>query len=254
MGGAMRHDDKGTSLSKTEFENTDLHEFASQATGDIAHAPAATGGLTGLAIGTTNGEVLQVASALPVWTRRDNQRIPFKIGTRWVLPGWRHIAFSGSSASSANRLYFTPIFVGEDLSVIRLGLEVGTAVSSSLARLGLYEWDLSDDRPGALVVDGGTVDTSSTGDKEVTVAVTLTGGRGYFIAMVCDAAVTFKKTGSPIMFGVQPVSTSNGGSDRDVIGYVNSQGAQVSGGLADPGTNPASIIHTDNMWVMLRDA
>jgi hypothetical protein len=252
MANEFKHKSVSTDLSQAEWDDTAGHVFNSQATGDLMYASSSTQ-LTRLAIGST-GQALAVASSLPTWSTPTRDRIPFKSGTRWLTPGWDPGAYSGNVAVAANRLYYTPIWVGEALSVIRIGLEVGTGASSSLIRLGIYNWDLDDDNPGALVVDGGTVDSSSSGDKEVTISVTLGPDKGYFLAVVSDSNPTLKKLGSPIKIAFQAVSTTNGGTQRDIIGFINSQGAQVSGGLSDPAVGINGITHTDYQFSMLRDA
>ncbi len=73
MTGKLIHKDVGSVLTEVEYDATDAHELASQAVGDLVYADAATGGLDGLAIGSTD-QVLVVASGKPAWS--DNIDVP----------------------------------------------------------------------------------------------------------------------------------------------------------------------------------
>jgi len=70
-------------------------------------------------------------------------------------------------------------------SLDRIGCEITTAVASSLVRLGIYEDDGG--KPGVLTVDAGTLDSSTTGLKELTVGVDLVAG-DYWLALMVDTA------------------------------------------------------------------
>ena len=81
-----------------------------------------------------------------------------------------------------NRLYCYPLFVQESITVDRLGVECTTAVASTTWRIGIYNSD-SNGVPSTVLLDAGTVDTSTTGLKTITVNQTLSAGL-YFIAGV----------------------------------------------------------------------
>ncbi len=96
----------------------------------------------------------------------------------------------GSSSEFTNgtigRLWASPLPVSRALTIDRLAVDVTTLQAASLNRLGLYA-STADGLPGALLVDGGTVDTSTTGLKEVTVDVAVNPGL-YWGAWEYDVA------------------------------------------------------------------
>jgi hypothetical protein len=65
----------------------------------------------------------------------------------------------------------------------RICLEVTAAVASSTVRLGIYS--TVNNWPSTLVLDAGTIDSSSTGTKEITISQTLPAGV-YILAAVCQ--------------------------------------------------------------------
>ena len=83
---------------------------------------------------------------------------------------------------SQNRVYCYPLFIQESITIDRLGVECTTASASTTWRIGIYNSD-SNGLPTTVVLDAGTVDTSTTGLKTITVNQTLAAGL-YFIAGV----------------------------------------------------------------------
>lgn len=65
MANELKHKTVGTDLSQTEFEDVLLHQFNSQATGDVLYASSATQ-LSRLGIGSTNA-ILTVIGGVPTW-------------------------------------------------------------------------------------------------------------------------------------------------------------------------------------------
>lgn len=78
--------------------------------------------------------------------------------------------------------YFIPIRITHAVTVDRLGVEVVTTPggTGSVVRLGIYRHDTATDLPKDLLVDAGTVDTTSTGMKAATVSQLLTPGTWWF--------------------------------------------------------------------------
>lgn len=93
-------------------------------------------------------------------------------------------AATSGAAVTANRLYAVPYVVGATTTFTRIGINVTSAIAGN-ARLGIYNW--ADGVPSTLVLDCGTVSTSSTGDKEITISQSLTAGV-YALAVVFNAA------------------------------------------------------------------
>lgn len=89
-------------------------------------------------------------------------------------------------ALSANRLYFLPIIISATQTFTRISINV-TTLSAGNARLGIFN-DTSG-APSTLVLDAGTVSTTTTGLKEVTISQSVSAGV-YWLGFVCDATPT----------------------------------------------------------------
>jgi len=96
--------------------------------------------------------------------------------------------FSQTEVLTANTIYATPLFVppgGGAIDRVTVAVQTGAGTNSRL----MYFAPGTDGHPGALLFDFGTVNTSSSGDKQFTVSATLPGGPGW-LAMVPDGAIT----------------------------------------------------------------
>ena len=107
---------------------------------------------------------------------------------RWLIPGWSFTSYTNQTIL-ANRICYIPIFVVETTTYIRIGLRVGTA-SAGVADLRIFNWD--NGLPSTLVLSAGTIDTGTTGTKEITISQQLTRGY-YYLAIRCS--------GSPSLYG-----------------------------------------------------
>jgi hypothetical protein len=92
-----------------------------------------------------------------------------------------------NTAAVANKLYLTPFSVEENETLDRLAIRVSSGSAGS-CRLGVYAVDLNT-WAGSLVLDAGTVATTTTGSKILTVATQLSPG-WYALASVFDATPT----------------------------------------------------------------
>jgi hypothetical protein len=81
-------------------------------------------------------------------------------------------------AYTLNRQYFYALFISETISIDRIGVECTTLSASTTWRIGIYNSD-SDGLPSTVLLDAGTVDTSSTGLKAITVSQTINPGLYY---------------------------------------------------------------------------
>jgi hypothetical protein len=88
-----------------------------------------------------------------------------------------------------NRIYMTPFLMSKTQTITRIGINVGVTVVGG-ARLGIYNAD--EGLPSSLVLDAGTVSTSTTGEKEITISQSLSPGQ-YFAAVLCDVAAGLKR-------------------------------------------------------------
>ena len=96
--------------------------------------------------------------------------------------------------TSANRLYFVPFEIRSRETWTEIGIEVTTAAAGN-ARLGIYRIDMSTGEAGDLVLDAGTVDTSTTGLKPITISQSLDIGF-YALVAIFDATPTVRRGNS----------------------------------------------------------
>lgn len=110
--------------------------------------------------------------------------------TRWNTDTYICQVLNAAStvAMAANTLYAVPIFIENRGTATKIGVNVTTLVAATNVRLAIYR-DNGNGQPGLLVVDGGTVTTSSTGNREVTISTVLDPGM-YWLAMVGDGIPT----------------------------------------------------------------
>jgi hypothetical protein len=151
----------------------------------------------------------------------------------WYFP-WLFDSASapGTSAFTAGRLLFVPIWVDAAWSIDRVGFYLSTVAASSSVRIGIYNAG-SNGAPGSLLVDFGTVATAvGTGEKTITVSQTLQPGM-YWLAMAAQG-------GNPTLYRywVSPVGIPNPGP-ATVPGNNNLSPPMqdsVTGALPDPAT------------------
>lgn len=72
-----------------------------------------------------------------------------------------------------------PIVIPARTTFTKIGINVTSAIASSVARLGIYKMGASG-IPTTLVLDAGTVSTASTGEREITISQSLEAG-AYFL-------------------------------------------------------------------------
>lgn len=98
---------------------------------------------------------------------------------------------SATPSMFSGTMYFVPLIVEPGQTYTRIGAEVISVVAASTMRMGLYAADSSTGGPGTLIVDAGTIDTATSGTKEITISETLDDVR-YFIGGVSDAAISVR--------------------------------------------------------------
>lgn len=103
-----------------------------------------------------------------------------------VLIGGHGVTTVAAGNMVANRLYIVPVFVHRSTTITKIQARVTTGVASTAVRIGIYAD--SGNKPGTLVVDGGTASTvTSSTDAQVTVNVTIGPGL-YWMAAVFNGA------------------------------------------------------------------
>ena len=108
-----------------------------------------------------------------------------------------------------NKLCIVPVTFQRAVSIDKLGIVVSTAVPASTIRLGIYS-DSGVGYPGALIIDGGTVDTSTTGSKTVTITKTTLPPGTYYLAYVPQGAAGVAVQGFPLTVIDFPSATQGG--------------------------------------------
>lgn len=78
-----------------------------------------------------------------------------------------------TAALVANRLYFIPFVIYESTTFTKIGVSVTTLAASTGIRLGIYNYNNTYGYPGSLILDAGTIDSSTTGDKTISISQTL---------------------------------------------------------------------------------
>ena len=114
---------------------------------------------------------------------------------RATTPGLRASRYYGSFPAAAvttftitaNRLYYFPFFVPQATTFTRIGINVTTGAAGN-ARLGIYA-NSNGIPSGAPTLDAGTVDVSTTGEKEIVISQALAAG-WHWLAVVSDVAPT----------------------------------------------------------------
>lgn len=149
----------------------------------------------------------------------------------------------GTATLTASRVHYTPIWLPVAMTLDRIGCELVTAAGATgVMRLGIYEHDTSDQRPGALVVDAGTVDGSaSAGAKTITISEALAAGLYWLagVAQGADAALPTWRTVVTPQHAL-PVTATPTGSGQS-IAHIE---AGVTGALTDPSPVGGSGITT----------
>jgi len=144
----------------------------------------------------------------------------------------------GTRALTADRIYHVLIPVPEAITITRIGVDVTTAAASTIIRLGIYTVG-TDGLPDALVLDAGTVDSSSTGFKEITVSQALQGQ--YYFCAVSDGTPTVRAQNVSYIQGDDDLGFSSP-STRCLTGiYESSLG---SGAL--PSTSASSTVDANS--------
>ncbi len=213
-------------------------------TADNAYARKAVGANTRvLAADSTQSDGLAWVDAQPV--------IPTP-----VAGGYYPWTFAnGAQANAEGIIMFCPVILPPG-TIDRIMMSVVTTPGSagSVHRLGLYT-QRAGSRFGTmdLLVDAGTVATTSTGDKEATVSVTLTVPTLAFIACVQQGAPTtraaVRSSGTNVYSQIGSGAT---GPFHNALGGMKHVGAAVSGAL--PSTAVGTVEFNQPHWGVVRYA
>lgn len=162
------------------------------------------------------------------------------------LPGCA-ITSVNTAALSNGSIRYAPILVETAITIDQLVIEVTTNVGGTHARVGIYAADLNW-QPGALVVDGGSLDTGAAAAVvAATVNVTLPPGR-YLTAINSDGAPTLRRIiGGSNLWGMLPTLGAspliNAISVASAFGAFQDPGVQwASGGVSGSASPPNHFV------------
>jgi hypothetical protein len=190
-----------------------------------------------------NDEVeLTIAASGGGGSATGHYRTPDVTAADWVEP-YGPGTIAGTS-TNANILRAVPLYLAESVTFDRIQIEVTTLGASSLVRLGIY--NDNGGRPGALNVELGTVDSTSTGIKTLTISVTLAAGVYWLVAGAETAAVGIRMYASHVM-GMPSNSASMSGSTACYTGTNAAPGSL-------PANFPAASLNSAGPRFMLRVA
>jgi hypothetical protein len=125
--------------------------------------------------------------------------------------------------------YLIRAFIPRAMTVDRIGLEVTTLLNPSTIRLAIYT-DVND-VPTALVLDAGTIDSSTTGYKEITISQALNAG-WVWLGACCSSGTPAVKA-SALATGQGYHTTGSTYSGFNVLGM--SSNTWINGGAAPAG-------------------
>ncbi len=142
----------------------------------------------------------------PPVRRTEPMVLPMANGYRKIVTGryygpGPHTPSTG--ANGAGLLMAIPFWVPEAFLADRIACEVTTAAASSTVRLGIYNTSMLD-QPNILVVDAGTVDSSTTGVKELTISQVLRPGLYWLAAVPQGGSPTLRTIGNGSLPPVSP--------------------------------------------------
>ena len=146
-----------------------------------------------------------------------------------------------------DKLWFIPLIVGEQTTFTRIGVNVTSALASSEMCLGIYKADGDGRFPSTLILDAGTVDTSTTGEKEITISQTLEPGI-YHVAGVADQGISLTHDQASDQYGHWYGSSSGSGATDSYI----SQSYSYDGTLPTTASSISSASYPIILRIWLR--
>jgi hypothetical protein len=127
----------------------------------------------------------------------------------------RVLSANAATAAVNGRANYSPFFVPAPVNLSRVAVLITTLQASSTVRIGIATWNRTPSQfPLELVADLGTIDSSTTGSKEIAIDVDL--DRGWY----CTVVVAGGGASSPAMNGTWMYMLSQG--------WVNNQTTQFS--------------------------
>jgi hypothetical protein len=154
-------------------------------------------------------------------------------GSKYYVPGW-YIEGLISDTVTANRIIYQPVYVHDDTTFNRIGIYVATA-SAGTCDLRIFEWH--NGLPRNQILSAGTVDTGTTGWKEIAINQLLNRG-WYFVSSRFTGTPNcyLPDTGVAVTPASQAYSSSGGVAPRLTNPYYD-------GAYADPASSFSGAMH-----------
>ena len=151
----------------------------------------------------------------------------------WFTPPFA--TMYSQTISGLNHLVFIPVVIPSNVSSIdRITVEVTSSTASATVRLGLYSPD-SINKPGALLVDGGTVACTSPGFYSVTISQAVTARGLLYVGVASQGAQpSVRQAATGIMLKGSPIPSSTASEvfvRTETLGWRQTG---VSGSLPNP--------------------
>lgn len=124
---------------------------------------------------------------------------------------------AGGEPFVANRLYLRPFVIGASVTMTRIGIAAVSAANGN-ARLGIYNW--ANGQATTLILDCGTVTTSSVAQKEITISANFAPGV-YGVGMVCNGTPVFLDTQANDFAAVHLLGETSADQSNDRGYYVS---------------------------------
>lgn len=137
-------------------------------------------------------------------------------------------ATPSTGVSTLNLLQAVPIYVPHGVTVVSIACEVTTLAAASTIRLGIYGHNATTDGPGTLILDAGTVDSSTTGVKEITISQHLNPGWHWLAAVAQGGTPTIRTIGGA---SLPPVAATSFAGTAAAQGMNNVYMSAVTGTL-----------------------
>lgn len=160
----------------------------------------------------------------------------------WVMPGWGW-QVGATPTWGAGILSYTPIFCGRPMEFDQIGIRVVSGAAGD-ARLGIYSATVNSTQNrisiGSLVVDAGTVSTTASGSKTITLSPSVTIHGYAYLAIVCDAAPVVQCPDDGLYTFVTGGNNDVVGSFDHNVPIASGQSALVAGGLPSTPVTPTA--------------
>ena len=179
------------------------------------------------AAGSTNKVTLENLASSDPWETRYGRLLD-----DGYYYGPDHGAATSTLAITKDTMYLIPMWLPSGYTITRLAMSVtGAGGAGSVIRMGVYE-ATSTGLPGALLVDGGTIDGTSATVQEVTVSAAVNAAGWHYLAAVSQVGTLPTVTSMQPLAGVsfRASTATNALSAIRAVPQVTS----VTGALPDP--------------------